>query len=177
MKHAVRVIVVLGLLTAVGCGSGSVATPVRTEGGPPVTEPPVALSEALCAAMTDDLVNAALGGAPGEPARGDVMGGEGEYCHMATSSTPPSAVEVQFDEMTEAEFNRLSQTLGVTEPLAGVGQAAFMSASAYTGGEGASVLAWDNGQTAIVLIERSGADSDSLVQVAGQIAAKVLSEL
>jgi hypothetical protein len=126
--------------------------------------------------MTEPLVLAALGGAAGEPQFGDVAGGDGVYCYFPAALDNGVSVEVQFDAMSQAEFNTLSQTLGVTDPLVAVGRSAFTKPGAYTGVPGASVIGWDEGQAAIVLIEREG-DQTLMTEAAKAIAVKVLADL
>jgi hypothetical protein len=119
------------------------------------------------------LVPAALGGNAGDPQSGDVLGGEGVFCHFATLLDPAVNVEVQLDPMTQDEFNSHAELLNVTDPLAGVGSSAFTTNGAYSGAPGATVLAWDGGQGVTVLIQRDGGEAE-LREVAKQIAAAVL---
>jgi hypothetical protein len=180
MRRLAAALVALLVVAACG-GGGALATPsfaptvgvpdeVPTIGLPTAGVPGTA--ENLCAAMAP-LVPAALGGSAGEPQSGDVLGGEGVFCHFATLLDPAVNVEVQFDAMTEAEFNALAESLGVEDPMVGVGRSAFTREGAYTGVPGATVLAWDEGQGVTVLIQRDG-DGDELREVARQIAAAAL---
>jgi hypothetical protein len=126
--------------------------------------------------MAEPLVVAALGEAIGESQFGEVAGGDGVYCYYSAASGEGIAVETQFDLMTQDEFNDLAETLGATTPFAGVGRSAFTMDGAYTGGPGATLLAWDEGQGVTVLIERDG-DQAEMTEAAKQIAAKVLADL
>jgi hypothetical protein len=127
--------------------------------------------------MTGPLVAAALGEDAGAPQFGDIAGGDGVYCFFPAAADAATGIEVQFSVMTQEAFNDLAETLGAEDPLAGVGSSAFTRPGAYTGGEGASVLAWDEGETVVVLIERTGADQAALTEAAKQVAAAVLAGL
>ncbi len=187
-RRGAAVLFLCGLVgLAVGCGSGGTpatvapgaSTAAPTSASVPTSEPgggPVA-GEDVCVAMTEPLVMAALGQAADEPQFGDIAGADGVYCFFPAAADAATGVEVQLSEMTEDDFNALAEQLGATEPLAGVGQAAFSLDRAYTGTDGASVVAWDNGQTAVVLIERSGAEQAALSTAATALAAKVLADL
>jgi hypothetical protein len=127
--------------------------------------------------MAEPLVLAALGEPAAEPQFGDVAGADGVYCFFPATADAATSVEVQYSTMSQAAFNQLAETLGAEDPLAGVGRSAFTREGAYTGVDGASVLAWDDGETAVVLIERAGADQAALTETAKQIAAAVLAAL
>lgn len=183
----------IALTVVAACGGGSPAAstapasstaqpvtsgtsvPITTQPPIPTPEPGVEGSaEAVCAAMTDTLVQAALGASADEPQFGDVAGGDGVYCYFQAPGETQNAVEVQFDVMDQQEFNAMAETLGAEDPLVGVGRSAFTRPGAYTGGPGATVLAWNEGQGVTVLIEREGADQAALTEAARAIAESVL---
>ncbi len=174
------------LVVATGCSSAVQPTPTASlmptasSDSSVITTPGAgapASGESICTAMAEPLVLAAVGEAVAAPQFGDVAGGDGTYCFFAATDDAGTSVEVQFDAMSQAEFNTLAGVLGVEDPTVGVGRSAFSLDRAYTGGPGASVLAWDEGQAATVLIEREGADAAVLIAAAKAIAAKVLADL
>lgn len=181
------VLAAIALMVVAGCGGGSpgtatartaaTATPVAITSQPPIPTPEPGVegtAEDVCAAMTDTLVQAALGAPADEPQFGDVAGGDGVYCYFQAPGDTQNAVEVQLDAMDQQEFNALAETLGAQDPLVGVGRSAFTRPGAYTGGPGATVLAWNEGQGVTVLIEREGADQAALTEAARAIAESVL---
>jgi hypothetical protein len=120
------------------------------------------------------LAVAALGGPVDEPTGGDVLPRpNGIYCHYAAADDPNSNVEAQLKDMTKAEFEQEAQRLSVTEPLAGVGEAAYQLNRSTMGGPGASLIAWANGRRVTVLINNDG-DQAALSAAAQAIAVKVI---
>jgi hypothetical protein len=127
--------------------------------------------------MTEPLLLAALGESVGEPDYGETAGSDGVYCYFPAAGAAETNVEAQVDLWTQDEFEAQAELLGVTEPLTGVGQLAYSLDSAYTGLPGASVMAWDDGVSVTVNIERDGADAAEVIEAAKQIAASVLASI
>lgn len=121
----------------------------------------------LCDAFTEDLAVAALGEPVAEPQSGEVVPRpNGIYCHYASAADANRNVEAQLKEMTGAEFDELVATLGLTDPLGGVGEAAFTLDHSTMGGAGASVAAFGGGRGVTVILNGEGDSSDQLLAVA-----------
>ena len=173
-------VVAFVLLTATACSSAPSASPTRA--GLPSTTPAPALTgqpaaaDGLCGVFTEDLAVAALGQAVDEPSGGDVLPRpNGIYCHYAAADDANVTVEAQLKDMTRVEFDALSETLSVTTPLAGVGEAAYQLDRSIMGVPGATVLAWSGGRGVSVSINNAG-DQPQLLAAAIAIATKVLAE-
>lgn len=152
-----------------GCGSGPPATvaPGRTAapstsaratpgGGPPS-------AAQLCAAFTATLATAALGKPVDPPESGDVLPRpNGVYCAYHATGDPNTRIDAQLKGMTRAEFDALSETLGVTTPLPGAGDVAYGLDRSFMGVNGATVLAWSNGLGVTVDLHREGTQAEML---------------
>ena len=176
------------ILATVGCSSGGANATLGAAPSEPTAASATSVASAtqvagaplsaqnVCLAMAEPLVLAALGEGIGEPESGDIAGGDGVYCYFPAAGDAATNVEAQVDEMSEAEFRSLAEQIGVTEPLPGVGTAAFSLDGAYTGIPGASVMAWDDGVGATILIERDG-DQAEMTAAATALAVKLLADL
>jgi len=121
----------------------------------------------LCDAFTEDLAVAALGEPVAEPQSGEVVPRpNGIYCRYASAADANLNVEAQLKEMTSAEFDALVAILGLTDPLAGVGEAAFTIDHSTMGGAGASVAAFGGGRGVTVILNGDGDSSAQLLAVA-----------
>lgn len=144
-----------------GDGQGASATPIAGNGGGSSTE-------GLCDVVTDDLATAALGGPVAEPTGGEVVPRpNGIYCHYALASDANVNVEAQLKEMTREEFDALVVTLGIDQPLEGIGEAASQRSSSIMGLPGVAIAAWADGKGVTVSINGEG---DSAAQLAAAIA-------
>ena len=76
----------------------------------------------------------------------------------------------QLKEMPRTEFDALAETLGLSEPLTGVGEAAFQRDSSIMGLPGITVLAWNGTSGVSVTINRDGDQAEMLA------AAKAIAE-
>jgi hypothetical protein len=175
MKRHVLVGVV-STIVVLACGGGP-GTSEAPSAAPTVgvTQDPTLSPAGLCASFTEQLAVAALGEAVDPPTFGDVVPRpNGVYCHYAAAANPQSNVEAQLKEMTRDEFEALAETLGVNDPLAGVGEAAYMLNAGTVGGPGLTVLAWADGRGVTVVINDAETDLNTVGAAAG-IAAAALS--
>ena len=166
MNRTVLAMVLMGGLAVTACsapGSSSQST------GPAATdEANSPLPESLCDAIPAALGEAALGTAVGDPQGGDVVPRpNGVYCRYSAADDANINVEAQLKEMTRAEFEALAATLGMTETLPGVGEAAFKLDRSTMGGAGASVAAFEGGRGVTVVLNGEG---DAGAQLAAVIA-------
>ena len=121
----------------------------------------------LCDAFTEALAVAALGGPVAEPQSGEVVPRpNGIYCRYTSVADAGVNVEAQLKEQTRAEFDELVGFLNMTEPLDGVGEAAFQLERSTLGGAGASVAAFNAGRGVVVIINGEG---DTAAQLAAAV--------
>jgi len=121
----------------------------------------------LCDAVTEELAVAALGEPVAEPQSGEVVPRpNGIYCHYSASADPNLNVEAQLKDMSRDEFDDLVVTLGLTDPLAGVGEAAFTLDRSTMGGAGASIAAFGGGRGVTVILNGDGDSAPQLEAVA-----------
>ena len=154
---------------AVACGGGGTsAAPGASAGGGEATAIPGGGqgAEGLCGALSEELAVAALAGPVGQPQSGDVLGGDGIYCHYALAADDNVNVEAQLSDMTEAQFEETATALSMTEPLDGVGDAAYQKANGIMGLPGTSVLVLGGSRGVTVVITGEG-------DAAGQLAAAI----
>jgi len=159
-------------LLAIACGSGApAATPGRTvpavptAAGPATVQPGGAVpdADALCAAFSPELAAAALGTSADVPQSGDVVPRpNGVYCHYSATGDTGTNVEAQLKAMSRDEFESLADTLGATNEVSGVGQGALGRDESSMGGEGATIVAWDNGRGVTVLLNREGGEQAAM---------------
>ena len=153
-------------LFVAACGSGSTPATSAPAGinsptNVPATNVPDPNAEGLCGVFTADLAEAALGGPTAQPTGGDVVPRPaGIYCHYALADDANVNVEAQLKEMQRPEFDALAETLGLSEPLSGVGEAAFQRDSSIMGGPGVTLLAWNGTSGVTVTINRDGDASE-----------------
>jgi hypothetical protein len=168
-------ILLLGvILYACGGGPSGTASPTATTGGGTATDGTSGREASLCDAFTEALAVAALGGPVAAPQGGDVVPRpNGIYCRYSSAADAKVNVEAQLKDMTRAEFDRLAGILGMTEPLAGVGEAAFQLGRSTLGGPGASVAAFGGGRGVTVIINGQG-DPGAQIAAAAAIAAAAL---
>ena len=168
-------------LALAGCGGGGTATAPPAPAATPAPTTATATTptggatsaEQLCDVMSA-LAATALGGAVDEPQFGDVVPRpNGVYCHFQVTGDAGTNVEAQLKDMTRDEFESLAETLGATTELSGVGEAAFGRDGSSMGGEGATIVAWSNGQGVSVLLNREGNQAE-MTEAAKAIAAAVL---
>ncbi|MEO6349533.1 MAG: hypothetical protein ABIP53_02690 [Candidatus Limnocylindrales bacterium] len=163
----------LALSASIACGGGPTtttpATLLRSSALPstvlPSVVPPgatlprsdVPTADALCAVFTEALAVAALGEPVLPPLPGDVVPRpNGVYCHYAAAAEANHNVEAQVNNLTKQEFAVLASALGMSEPLAGVGEQAYKLDRALLGGEGSVVLAWAAGRVVTIIINDDG---------------------
>jgi len=165
--------IVLLLLAVAGCsspgGSSQGSDSLQSSGPAATDEDNGALPENLCDAIPAALGEAALGAAVTEPQGGDVVPRpNGIYCRYSAADNANVNVEAQLKEMSRAEFDALAATLGMTETLDGVDEAAYQLDHSTMGGAGASVAAFEGGRGVTVVLNGEGGDADA--QLAGAIA-------
>jgi hypothetical protein len=175
-RAAVLTIILAGLA---GC---STATPAATTRPASLAAQPSAAApggqpasaDGLCGTFTEDLALAALGEPLAEPSGGDVVPRpNGISCHYAAAANANTNVEAQLKDMTRSEFDTLTQTIGTTTALPGVGEVAFQRDGSIMGSPGVTIAAWANGRGVSVTISRD-ADKSALLAAASAIAAKAL---
>jgi hypothetical protein len=163
--------VLLGMALA-ACGGGGTSSAPDASTGTQATPSPDGGSgggtaEGLCGAFTEQMAVAALGGPVAEPSGGDVVPRpNGIYCHYALAADANVNVEAQLKEMTQAEFEATATTLSMTEPLDGVGEAAFQKATGIMGLPGTTILVFDGVRGVNVAITAEG---DAAAQLAAAI--------
>ena len=84
-------------------------------------------------------------------------------------------VEAQLKDMTRSEFDELAGILGLTEPLGGLGEAAFQLGRSTLGGAGASVAAFAGGRGVTVILNGAGDPGTQIAAVAAIAAAALAS--
>jgi hypothetical protein len=82
-------------------------------------------------------------------------------------------VEAQLKEMTEAGFEETATALSMTEPLAGVGEAAYQKPNGILGLPGTTILVFGGGRGVTVAITAEG-DAATQLEVAIDIAEAAL---
>jgi hypothetical protein len=161
-----------------GCGSTGPSS-ARPTGTPAITLAPTATAgqpsaEGLCAAFTEALAVAALGGPVSAPQSGDVLPRpNGIYCHYAAAQGSANA-EAQLKEVTDAEFGELAETLGTTDAVTGVGETAFKRDTSITGDVGVTLAAWSTGRGVTVTIYNPTGEAGQMLDAAKAIAQAVL---
>jgi hypothetical protein len=163
-------IVVLGM-TLAACGGAGTSTAPGGSGTEPTAIPggdgDGQTAQGLCGVFTEQMAVAALGGPVAEPTGGDVVPRpNGIYCHFALATDANVNVEAQLKEMTREEFDAQATTLQMTEPLEGVGEAAFQRATGIVGLPGTSVFVFGGGRGVTVSITAEG---DAATQLAAAI--------
>lgn len=166
-----RAALVLLAVALAACGqasNGAASTPTAGDGGEATdggatSNGGTGEAEGLCGVFTEDLAVAALGEPVAETGGGEVVPRpNGIYCrHSATDGNVN--VEAQLKDMSRAEFGELAGTLGMTEPLDDIGEAAFQLERSTMGGAGASVAAFTDGRGVTVILNGEG---DPATQVA-----------
>ncbi|HET7082335.1 MAG TPA: hypothetical protein VFJ00_01325 [Candidatus Limnocylindria bacterium] len=160
-------VVLLGIV-AVACGGGGTSVaPGASAGGGEATATPVGgggqTEGSLCDAVTEQLAVAALGGPVGEPQSGDVLPRpNGIYCHYPLAADANQHVEAQLKEMAEAEFEATATQLEMSEPLEGVGDAAYQKANGIMGLPGTTIFVFGGGRGVSVAITAEGDAADQL---------------
>jgi hypothetical protein len=167
VRSQVRSTAAVALLAFVlaACGGGGTSlAPGASAGGGEATATPGGgqTAEGLCGAVTEELAVAALGGPVGDPQSGDVLGGEGIFCHYALAADDNVNVEAQLSDMTEAQFEETATALTMTESLEGVGDAAYQKANGIMGLPGTSILVRGGGRGVTVVITGEGDAADQL---------------
>lgn len=163
---------VLLAFVAVACGGGGTsAAPGASAGGGEATATPGGggepTAEGLCGAVTEEMAVAALGGPVGEPQGGEVVPRpNGIYCHYALAADENVNVEAQLKEMTQAEFEATATQLEMSEPLEGVGEAAYQKANGIMGLPGTTIFVFGGGRGVSVAITAEG---DAAAQLAAAI--------
>ena len=163
-------IVMLGMALA-ACGGAGTSTAPGASGTQPTAIPGGdgggQTADGLCGVFTEQMAVAALGGPVAEPTGGDVVPRpNGIYCHFALATDANVNVEAQLKEMTREEFDAQATTLQMTEPLEGVGEAAFQRATGIVGLPGTSVFVFGGGRGVTVSITAEG---DAATQLAAAI--------
>ena len=168
--RSIAAVALLGLALAACGGGGTSAAPGASAGAGQVTATPGGGQTAggLCGAVPEELAVAALGGPVGEPQGGDVVPRpNGIYCHYALADDANVNVEVQLKEMTKAEFETTATQLEMTEPLDGVGEAAYQKGNGIMGQPGTTIFVFGGGRGVSVAITAEG---DATSQLAAAIA-------
>jgi hypothetical protein len=158
----------LGMVLA-ACGTAGTSTaPGASTGGQPTAIPGGGgdggqTAEGLCGAVTEEMAVAALGGPVAEPTSGDVVPRpNGIYCHYALAADANVNYEAQLKEMTLAEFEETETALSMTEPLDGVGEAAYQKANGIMGLPGTTIFVFGGGRGVTVSITGEGDAGDQL---------------
>jgi hypothetical protein len=162
------------VLSACGGEPTGTASATATIGDGTATDGGSGQEASLCDAFTEELAVAALGEPVAEPKSGDVVPRpNGIYCRYSSSADANVNVEAQLKEMTRSAFDELVGILGMTEPLDGVGEAAFQLGRSTLGGPGASVAAFGGGRGVTVILNGEG-DPAAQIAAAAAIAAAAL---
>jgi hypothetical protein len=163
-----------GILSACSGGPTGTDAATATQGKGAATGGSSGGAASLCDAVTEALAVAALGGPVAEPKSGDVLPRpNGVYCRYSSAADANVNVEAQLKDMTRSEFDQLAGILGMTEPLDGVGEAAFQLGRSTLGGPGASVAAFGGGRGVTVILNGEG-DATAQIAAAAAIAAAAL---
>jgi hypothetical protein len=182
LKHVARFGALLFATVALlACGSGAPAqTFAPTIGAPTAPATPIdgapTDAQAVCLAMTEPLLLAALQDGVSEPDYGDVAGSDGVYCYYTVAGNADVNVEAQVEQLTQDEFNSLAQTIGADTPYVGVGRSAFIREGSVEGGPGTTLLAWDEGLSVTIDLARDG-DQAEMDAAAKALAIKLLTDL
>lgn len=97
----------------------------------------------LCALVPRELAEAAMGGSVNDGEGGDLFP-DGQYCVFGTDDAAVR-VEVQTVAMTREAFDAQVGDFGLTEPVSGVGEAAFVRETSVQGEAGSWLYAYGNG--------------------------------
>jgi len=186
MKESLKHVARLGALAFVtisllACGGGPPApTFAPTVGATTAPATPVdgapTDAQAVCLAMTEPLLLAALQDGVSEPDYGDVAGSDGVYCYYTVAGDADVNVEAQVELLTQDEFNSLAETIGADTPLPGVGSSAFIREGSVEGGPGTTLLAWDDGVSVTIDLARDG-DQTEMDAAATALAVNLLATL
>lgn len=159
-----------GMLTAtlavilVACGGTPTASSDAPDAGS--SDAPAASVEAgaavgdLCALVPSELAEAAMGGSVNDGEGGDLFP-DGQYCVFGTDDAAVR-VEVQTVEMTREAFDAQAGDFGLTEPVSGVGEAAFVRETSVQGAVGSWLYVYGNGL--VVGVDVQGPD-DQVAQL------------
>jgi hypothetical protein len=162
------------ILCACGGGPAATGSATATPGKSVATDGSSGGVTSLCDAFTETLAVAALGQPVAQPHSGEVVPRpNGIYCRYSSASDANVNVEAQLKDMTRSEFDELAGILGLTEPLGGLGEAAFQLERSTMGGAGASVAAFAGGRGVTVILNGAG-DPDAQIVAAAAIAAAAL---
>jgi len=186
MRHPARatawLVIPLLILLLAACGSPQVSAGDGDGDGQEASATPVAgdgdgggsTAEGLCGAVNEDLAIAALGGEVAEPTGGEVLPRpNGIYCHYPLASDANVNVEAQLKDMTREEFDALVVTLGMDQPLEGIGEAASQRSSSIMGLPGVAIAAWADSKGVTVSINGEG-DAAAQLAAASAIAEAAL---
>ena len=151
------------------CGTaGTSSAPGASTGGQPTAIPGGGgdggqTAEGLCGAVTEEMAVVALGGPVAKPTGGDVVPRpNGIYCHYALAADANVSVEAQLKEMTATEFEETATALSMSEPLQGVGDAAYQKANGIMGLPGTTILVFGGERGVTVSITGEGDAANQL---------------